>query len=309
MSALPPVPPDINRIAWPLLFAGLVNWCLYGILVVQCYVYSYNFPADRTLLKVVVYGVLLIETVQTGLNGLDLHYWFISGYGNLKHIASPYASAFDVPIIESIVSLVVEFFFAYRIWVLSVKKARWFCLLICLFSVLNAVAAFTIGIYAHVNNKFPSGKTLQSYVTTWMVGNAAADILIASAMIYYLVKRRGDTANFFSSHALVKIVRLTVETNVLTTSVGIVSLLMVVVYPNEDWYACPTSVLGKLYSNTLLVSLNNRISIREGATNEVKASRNPGVVVQVATTTRSDGTSTMVTDLEQPPAVYNVKLG
>ena len=79
-----------------------------------------------------VYGVLFIETVQTGLNGLDLHYWFISGYGNLKHIASPYASAFDVPIIESIVSLVVEFFFAYRIWILSVKKARLLCLLICL---------------------------------------------------------------------------------------------------------------------------------------------------------------------------------
>jgi len=174
---------------------------------------------------------------------------------------------------------------------------------------MNAVAAFTIGIYAHVHDKFPSGKTLKSYVTTWMVGNAAADILIASAMIYYLLKRRGDTANFFSSHALVKIVRLTVETNLLTTTVGIVSLLMVVIYPDEDWYACPTSVLGKLYSNTLLVSLNNRIAIREGSSNEVKTSRNQAVVVQVATTTRSDGTDTMVTDSEHPPAVYNVKLG
>jgi len=186
-----------------------------------------------------VYGTFFLETVQTGLNGLDLHYWFISGYGNLKHLASPFASAFDVPIIESIVSLVVEFFFAYRIWILSAKKAQWFCLLICLCSVINAVAAFTIGIYAHVHGRFPSGRTLKSLATTWMVGNAAADILIASAMLYYLAKRRGDTANFFSNHALVKIVRLTIETNLLTTSVGIVSLLMVIIYPDENWYACP----------------------------------------------------------------------
>jgi len=309
MSALPPIPPDINRIAWPLLLAGLINWCLYGVLIVQCYVYSYNFPNDRALLKIVVYGTLFIETVQTALNGLDLHYWFISGYGNLKHLASPYASAFDVPIIESIVSLIVEFFFAYRIWVLSVKKARVFCLLICLFSVMNAIAAFSIGIYAHVHGKFPSGGTLKSVVTTWMVGNTAADILIASAMFYYLSKRRGDTANFFNNHALVKIVRLTIETNLLTTSVGFVSLLMVAIYPNEDWYACPTSVLGKLYSNTLLVSLNNRIAIRDGSSNEVRTARNPAVMVQVATTTRSDGTDTMVTDTEHHPTVYNVKLG
>jgi len=64
------------------------------------------------------------------------------------------------------------------------------------------------------------------------------------------------------------------------------------------------------YSNTLLVSLNNRIAIREGATNEVKPSRNPAVVVQVATTTRSDGGSeTVITETEHPAAVYNVKLG
>jgi hypothetical protein len=114
-------------------------------------VYSCNFPEDRRLLKIIgtqifppnlslsifdcshtVYGTLFLETVQTALNGLDLHYWFISGYGNLKHLASPFASAFDVPIIESVVSLVVEFFFAYRIWILSAEKARLFCFLICL---------------------------------------------------------------------------------------------------------------------------------------------------------------------------------
>jgi len=172
---------------------------------------------------------------------------------------------------------------------------------------MNAAAAFTIGIYAHVNGRFPSGVKLKQMATTWLVGNAAADILIASAMIYYLVKRRGDTVGMFSHHALVKIVRLTVETNLLTTSVGIVSVLMVAVYPDENWYASPTSVLGKLYSNTLLVSLNNRISIREGAPNVVMSSRNPPVFPE--TTRHSDGSlDTNFTETKQPPALPKVKV-
>ncbi|KAI0282968.1 hypothetical protein BC826DRAFT_241323 [Russula brevipes] len=108
MSALSPVPPRVTNIAAPLLLGGLWNWCLYGVLLVQFYVYSYNFPEDKRSLKL-----------------LDLFYWFVSGYGDTAHLASPFASSFDVPIIESVVSLIVQFFYAYRIWVLSIKHVHW----------------------------------------------------------------------------------------------------------------------------------------------------------------------------------------
>jgi len=81
-----------------------------------------------------VYSVFLIETVQTGLTGADLYYWFVSGFGNLGHLASPYVSAFDVPIIGSIVSLTVQLYFVYRIWVLSGRSSWLLCLVICLVS-------------------------------------------------------------------------------------------------------------------------------------------------------------------------------
>ena len=54
-----------------------------------------------------MYSVFLVETTQTVLTGMDLYYWFVSGFGNLDHINSPYLSAFNVPIIGSIVSLTV----------------------------------------------------------------------------------------------------------------------------------------------------------------------------------------------------------
>ncbi|KAI0279686.1 hypothetical protein BC826DRAFT_554699 [Russula brevipes] len=252
MSALSPVPPRVTNIAAPLLLGGLWNWCLYGVLLVQFYVYSYNFPEDKRSLKLLVYAIFLLETVQTALNCADLFYWFVSGYGDTAHLASPFASSFDVPIIESVVSLIVQFFYAYRIWVLSIKQSVWFSLLICLCSTINAAAAFIGGIYTHVRRRFASGGKLKTIAITWLIGNTAADILIASAMLYYLVRRRRNADGVFSDHPLVKIVRLTVETNLLTSNFrgNRFSSGGCHISPRKLVHV-PTFILGKLYSNTL----------------------------------------------------------
>ena len=113
--------------------------------------YSCNFPEDKKFLKLlgmqtillpppppspddyyVVYTIFFLESLQTTLSGADLYYWFVSGFGDLGHLDNPYASAFDIPMIGSFVSLSVQYYFAYRIWVLSLKESRRLCLIICL---------------------------------------------------------------------------------------------------------------------------------------------------------------------------------
>jgi hypothetical protein len=78
--------------------------------------------------------MFFLETLQTALSGADLYYWFSSGFENLKHLLNPYASAFDVPIIGSIISGTVQFFFVYRVWMLSDRKSGWYCVLIAVVS-------------------------------------------------------------------------------------------------------------------------------------------------------------------------------
>ncbi|KAH9176074.1 hypothetical protein EDB89DRAFT_2065850 [Lactarius sanguifluus] len=256
-----PIPPNIAELAAPMLLGALWNWTLDSSSGED--VYSYNFPGDRKLIKLLVYSVFLVETLQTALTGADLYYWFVSGFGNMDHLATAYVSPFDVPIIGAIVALIVQIFFVYRIWVLS-RRSPWFlCLLICLFSIVAAAAGIYGGVYTHIRRKFASGRMLKILALTWLSGNASADILIAGSLLFYLVRRRREGGHF-SDHTLSKVVRLTIETNVLTSTVGIVALLIVAIFPDKPWFTCPTAVLGKLYSNTLLVSLNNRISIREG---------------------------------------------
>ncbi|KAH9068063.1 hypothetical protein EDB83DRAFT_2519177 [Lactarius deliciosus] len=259
----PPIPPNVAEIAAPMLLGALWNWTLDSSSGED--VYSYNFPGDRTLIKLLVYSVFLVETLQTALTGADLYYWFVSGFGKMDHLTAPYESPFDVPIIGAIVALIVQFFFVYRIWSshrsLTLVPISHFPT--SQFSIVAAAAGLYGGIYTHVHKKFASGRMLKVLALTWVGGNASADILIAASLLIYLVRRRREGGHF-SDHTLSKVVRLTIETNVLTSTVGIVALLTIAIFPDKPWFTCPTAVFGKLYSNTLLVSLNNRISIREG---------------------------------------------
>ncbi|KAI0252246.1 hypothetical protein BJV78DRAFT_1374020 [Lactifluus subvellereus] len=318
MSALSPTPPHVAPIVAPLLLGHLWNWCLFGVLVVQLYVYSYNFPQDKALLKLFVYAIFLLETLQTALSGADLYYWFISSYGNLARLTSPHLSAFDVPIIESVVSLGVQFFFAYRIWVLSLKKSRWLCLVICLCSIINAAAAFTSGVYLQILGRMARNGKLKAIAMTWLIGNALADILIAATMLYHLARHK-NRDSLFDDHALLRIVRLTIETNIMTGSlrgncfafdardISPRELVHVPVglcfYPNLRHltiYPLRTAILGKLYSNTLLVSLNNRVSIREAAASKRETSRSPRMTFAI--TVRSESSTDSM--IPRPPAAY-----
>jgi len=117
MSAPPPPPPPIpmppgtSEFAATALFGYVWNWALYGVLTVQLYVYSYNFPRDRLPVKLLVYGVFLVETVQTVISGVDMYYRFATGFGSLEHLIDPYLSPFVGPIFGAIVSLTVQYFF------------------------------------------------------------------------------------------------------------------------------------------------------------------------------------------------------
>ncbi|KAF8498127.1 hypothetical protein F5888DRAFT_1692625 [Russula emetica] len=301
MSDSPCVPPcilpssTITGSTAPLLFGVLWNWTLYGTLVVQIYVYSYNFPDDRKLLKLLVYSIFFLETLQTALSGADVYYWFASGFSQEIRLDYPFASPFDVPIIGSIVSGTVQLFFAYRVWVLSDRKSWWYCIVIAVCATLGTIGAFGQGVISQNFGVFNYGLPLQIAALIWLVGNTVTDFLIVAAMLYYLTRRRNADLGPWCNHALVKIVRLTIETNIMTTTTSVVALFLVAIAPEEIYYTCPTAILGKLYSNTLLVSLNNRISIR------AVSPAGTGTLLTSITRPAKDGPSIVHLETEEPP--------
>ncbi|KAH8985397.1 hypothetical protein EDB92DRAFT_1370439 [Lactarius akahatsu] len=122
------------KLATPLLFGPLFNWALYGVLCVQIYLYSYNFPSDSRSLKILVCFVFALETVQTALTGADVYYWFIAGFGDRERLRSSHYAPVDIAIMDAITSLIVQEYFCYRIWTLY-RRSSWFCLIIAVTAV------------------------------------------------------------------------------------------------------------------------------------------------------------------------------
>ncbi|KAH8984013.1 hypothetical protein EDB92DRAFT_1888488 [Lactarius akahatsu] len=141
--------------AAPLIFGPLFNWALYGVLCVQIYVYSYNFPLDGRSIKFLAYFVFLLETAQTALTGADVYYWFNSHFAPI-----------DIPIITAVISFIVQ------------GQSSWICWII---------AVVCIPDYPHIHRAsdvFPNtgcGDSI-SRSDLWSIPSALADILIAIAM-------------------------------------------------------------------------------------------------------------------------------
>lgn len=139
--------------------------------------YTYNFPDDGKRLKYIAYGIVLLETVQSGLALSDLYYWFGSGFGDLRRVASAHLSVWDGPLLGSVTAVTVQLFFAYRIWVLSEKKSWWLCMMISLFSAVGGISEASGGIYSYVVKDFSRG-VLKTFALIWLIGSVLTDGLI-----------------------------------------------------------------------------------------------------------------------------------
>lgn len=94
-----------------------------------------------------------------------------------------------------------------------------------------------------------------SYV--WMYGSFVADVFITSAMIFYLQRMKDSTVFDRTRSVVNRMCILTFETNALTglCEVIVAALLQV---RKDGWGPCFNFCLVKLYTISLLVSLNSR---------------------------------------------------
>ncbi|KAI0053220.1 hypothetical protein FA95DRAFT_942368 [Auriscalpium vulgare] len=245
----------------PQLIGRLLNSFLYGILFVQVCVYCLYFAKDRRHIKFLVFAVFIMETVQTALAGCDLYYWLCKNFGNYEALDDGHLSMIDTPIIGSITALVVQCLFSYRIQAIK-KSLLWLSVVIFLLSMLQAAGAIIAGsMNIHHSVEATDHKTrILDYI--WGASSAAADTTIALTMVYLFLSSRHSEFHYMKD-VLTRLMYHTVDTNLLSASVIIISLALFLGAPSRRYYFVPAAIISKVYANTLLISLNNRIHLRD----------------------------------------------
>ncbi|KAJ7692549.1 hypothetical protein B0H17DRAFT_1010512 [Mycena rosella] len=248
--------PQPVEFSGPLWLTHILHWGLFGALSVQLYLYYQAFPNDKRSTKCLVYGIYAIELVSTILISHDGFAIFGYGFGDVSHLTRVGFDWLDVPVMSSLISFTGQSFYAYRLYIFS--KSRVLPALIVVISLVSSVGGIAQGIISARGCCDVYSFTSQ----VWCGASALSDIMIAVCMTYYLSKYDGG---FRQTRVLVsKIIRLTIETGLLTGLVTLITLILLLAFPTKGYWIAPIALIPELYANSVLVVLNSRLQIVGG---------------------------------------------
>ncbi|KAJ6479466.1 hypothetical protein C8R47DRAFT_1136927 [Mycena vitilis] len=252
-----------------LLVGTLVSYALFGVATTQAYIYYGRFRNDLLKLKLLVAGVWCGECAHTICIGMSIYDMVIVDSVDSGSPGDPLrlpASLLASTLIGSLVSFVVQAFFALRIYVLTRPSPSWLwtCIpILCLFLSFARLLPPNIVLFAFgIREPVPRFLARWGWLfdTLWAV-SAANDLITAGTLVVLLWRRRDD--GVAGTIAVVdKLIAWTIETGVVTSIASIIMMSVFVSMPfNFIWLAWFV-VIPRLFSNSLFASLNSRTALR-----------------------------------------------
>ncbi|KAF9467735.1 hypothetical protein BDZ94DRAFT_1304945 [Collybia nuda] len=247
------------KIAGPLLIGYLLNWGLQGVLCAQAYSYYVAFPKDHTLLKFLVYGVLLLETLETGVATSDAFAIFASGFLDIFSPSRVHLMWLSVPIHSGIVGCIGQLFFASRIQKISKCWIATCC--VVFLAVMTSASALACGVeYSKLSSLVDVTRPATITTRIWLASNVACSVVIASMMTYYTTRFIPVAKRFFQNSSAC----LSKQGLFQAPVVAVIDLVLYVASTDTTYHTVPALFMSKVYSNTMLVVFNNRMSIIGG---------------------------------------------
>jgi len=255
-----PVSPamSVAQLTLPMFLGTVLNWALFGTLLVQVYIYFSVFPKDRTWLKLLVIAIVVLEVVETFAGLRDMIKIFGTGYGSMDALDNVGWAWFSVPVMGSIIACMCQTFFGWRIYIIGHNPFVF--ALIILVSTIQLGAGIWTGVNICIAKKF---SLLQSHnlipTVTWLAATSFADLLIVFGTAFYLVKSRDPEFTSARTNSLVsRLVMITAETGVLCALFAIVDLYLFATYKGTNYHLALCIELSKIYSNSILLIFNSR---------------------------------------------------
>ncbi|KAJ7671863.1 hypothetical protein B0H17DRAFT_1084848 [Mycena rosella] len=250
----------------PILAGTQFNWALLGTLTVQVYIFHLSFPRERAWIKALVYTIFLLDVAQTAIASHFAYALLVDGWGNPAALTGLPWSSVAIPIFTGLISSAVQIFFAWRIYALKGQHpfALGISLLIVLLALMQCFSAIiTDALFASATQLSEIRKHMVG-VKIWLIGSATCDVVITLTMSAILSQYRQQTPWKKTDGLITKLIFNTVETGAVTSIVAIVDVALFILYPDTYLHEAPTFMLGKMYSNVLLATLNARTRTREG---------------------------------------------
>uniref|UniRef100_A0A0W0G8N6 DUF6534 domain-containing protein n=1 Tax=Moniliophthora roreri TaxID=221103 RepID=A0A0W0G8N6_MONRR len=243
----------------PMFIGGVLTILLFGISVTQTYIYWDAYKnKDRWFIKYFVLLLFIADVVHCVFIVVYLYDAVIKHFDDVSFLATSNWVFNTEPALSGMISGMVQAFFGWRVKVLT---GSWILLAIIQFC---SAAAFLMGIATAIAcgivKSFADFQKFQVVVIIWLVCATLADIIITVTLVIHLKRHKTGFKNT-DSH-LDRIIRckflsVTVQTGLVTAVWAMADLLVYLLDPTGT-HLIFNCVLPKLYTNSLLSSLNSR---------------------------------------------------
>ncbi|KAJ8503530.1 hypothetical protein ONZ45_g10787 [Pleurotus djamor] len=249
----------------PLFFGFSLSTTLYGILVIQTYVYFLTYKRDKLWLRLLVLYLFLMETAMTIYNGV-----VVCGITTDLSVVGRFKDSGVDPsekmmsnntIFTVLLSTPVQLFLAWRIRIMDAPKITSILIILLSFTSFGGGIATSILVprsdqVMDMSNASTVPRSASSPPFVWLGASALADLFITGTLVYTLhAKRTGIKA---TDDILQNIIKITIETGMLTFVCTIVEAALFASSVPEPLYLIPDMMISKLYANSMIATLNAR---------------------------------------------------
>ncbi|KAK7062070.1 hypothetical protein R3P38DRAFT_686082 [Favolaschia claudopus] len=264
---------EFDGILGALCVAYVLAWGLFGIQSMQSFNYFQKFVDDTVWLRSLVAFLWVLDTLQLVFIGHLLYFWVITNYANPTILSFNIWSLNIGVFVTNFIVLIVELYLARKVFILSRRNAYLTGIIILL-----SLNYFGFEIAVQVRS-FQLKRLVLSHDIKWITSVAlasasVADMLIALSLSYYLRKSR---TGIKTTDSLVnKLILYAMSTGLLTGICVLIDMICFLAMPGNLVHVAFNIVSGKLYTNSLLVSLNFREVIRRSTNTVFLTNIDPG---------------------------------
>ncbi|KAJ7124494.1 hypothetical protein C8R44DRAFT_875520 [Mycena epipterygia] len=246
------------------LVALFLETFLYGMGVLQTWIYFADRPTDTRSIKSMVLIVLALETIQVVFFFRSSYFRFVDRFGEIQidliwadslQLLAAYLSAFTVQI-----------YFASRIHKLTKNRARFSLSAIGIYTILTlAVVQILAGIaqtiLSYELRSFEKLGETKAITTLQAASSLAADLLITTYLCVFLKNQKGEMMK--TNTMMDMLIHDAINRGTLTALSSGATMVLFLALPDTFWFFLGLAPSSKLYMNSMLATLNMRKRTRE----------------------------------------------
>jgi hypothetical protein len=245
---------------------------LYGMGILQTFLYFQWYPEDNKMLKATVVFLAITETLQLALMYYATYFYVIMNFANPAALLVIIWQDSIQLFLCYLSALIVQLYFAYSIYKFQkVTSGRKILAIISIVAIIALVLVeFGAGLAQTViTERLGSFTKLQSTASITSLQSASAlacDVIITFTLVMIL---DGNRSGMSSTNSMLNtLIKYAINRGALTSACALINLVLFVSVPGTFWFFIGLVLSSKLYMNSMLATLNTRhYIIEKGAAN------------------------------------------